>query len=109
MGSLEYVIFVCFRLCFTFNLPFVKTDADSSSWLDQQAVVVSPDAGGAKRATAIADSLGMPFALIHKVWMDTWIVAKLELIQDSRNDDPLKSRESIPKGCLVAGHASLHF
>lgn len=33
----------------------------------QQAVVVSPDAGGAKRATAIADGLGMPFALIHKV------------------------------------------
>ena len=33
----------------------------------QQAVIVSPDAGGAKRATAIADSLGMPFALIHKV------------------------------------------
>ena len=33
----------------------------------QQAVVVSPDAGGAKRATAIADELGMPFALIHKV------------------------------------------
>lgn len=33
----------------------------------QDAVVVSPDAGGAKRATAIADALGMPFALIHKV------------------------------------------
>lgn len=33
----------------------------------QQAVVVSPDAGGAKRATAIADGLGMPFALIHRV------------------------------------------
>ncbi|PNS14968.1 Ribose-phosphate pyrophosphokinase 5 [Sphaceloma murrayae] len=32
----------------------------------QQAVTVSPDAGGAKRATAIADALGMPFALIHK-------------------------------------------
>lgn len=31
------------------------------------AVAVSPDAGGAKRATAIADSLGMQFALIHKV------------------------------------------
>ena len=28
--------------------------------------MVSPDAGGAKRATAIADSLGMQFALIHK-------------------------------------------
>lgn len=35
----------------------------------KNAVVVSPDAGGAKRATAIADSLGMPFALIHKVWL----------------------------------------
>lgn len=33
----------------------------------QQAVIVSPDAGGAKRATAIADGLGMDFALIHKV------------------------------------------
>lgn len=32
----------------------------------QDAVIVSPDAGGAKRATAIADSLSMAFALIHK-------------------------------------------
>lgn len=33
----------------------------------KQSVIVSPDAGGAKRATAIADSLGTEFALIHKV------------------------------------------
>lgn len=33
----------------------------------KDAVIVSPDAGGAKRATAIADSLEMDFALIHKV------------------------------------------
>ena len=33
----------------------------------RDAVVVSPDAGGAKRATAIADSLNIDFALIHKV------------------------------------------
>ncbi|KAB8078911.1 phosphoribosyltransferase-like protein [Aspergillus leporis] len=32
----------------------------------KQAVIVSPDAGGAKRATAIADSMGIEFALIHK-------------------------------------------
>ncbi|KAJ3212106.1 ribose-phosphate pyrophosphokinase [Dinochytrium kinnereticum] len=32
----------------------------------EQAVIVSPDAGGAKRATAIADKLNMDFALIHK-------------------------------------------
>ena len=30
-------------------------------------VIVSPDAGGAKRATNIADALGIHFALIHKV------------------------------------------
>ncbi|KAI3552509.1 ribose-phosphate diphosphokinase [Colletotrichum filicis] len=33
----------------------------------KDAVVISPDAGGAKRATAIADELDMAFALIHKV------------------------------------------
>ena len=33
----------------------------------KKGVIVSPDAGGAKRATAIADSLGIDFALIHKV------------------------------------------
>ena len=33
----------------------------------RDAVIVSPDAGGAKRATAIADELNMEFALIHKV------------------------------------------
>lgn len=33
----------------------------------RQAVIVSPDAGGAKRATAVADQLGLPFGLIHKV------------------------------------------
>lgn len=32
----------------------------------QNAVIVSPDAGGAKRASAIADGLGLAFALIHK-------------------------------------------
>lgn len=38
----------------------------------QNAVIVSPDAGGAKRATAIADALGMEFALIHKVSVNTF-------------------------------------
>ncbi|KAG1044740.1 hypothetical protein G6F25_001351 [Rhizopus arrhizus] len=38
-----------------FNIPDYK-----------EAVIVSPDAGGAKRATSIADKLHMDFALIHK-------------------------------------------
>ncbi|CCO30416.1 ribose-phosphate pyrophosphokinase [Rhizoctonia solani AG-1 IB] len=32
----------------------------------QNSIVVSPDAGGAKRASAIADRLGTEFALIHR-------------------------------------------
>lgn len=32
----------------------------------QDSVIVSPDAGGAKRVTAIADRLNVDFALIHK-------------------------------------------
>ena len=32
----------------------------------QQCVIVSPDAGGAKRVTSIADQINVDFALIHK-------------------------------------------
>lgn len=32
----------------------------------RDAVIVSPDAGGAKRAAAIADSMSLSFALVHK-------------------------------------------
>ncbi|KAI8802413.1 phosphoribosyltransferase-like protein [Cladochytrium replicatum] len=32
----------------------------------ENAIIVSPDAGGAKRATGVADKLNMDFALIHK-------------------------------------------
>ncbi|KAF9464552.1 phosphoribosyltransferase-like protein [Collybia nuda] len=32
----------------------------------RESIIVSPDAGGAKRVTAIADKLGVEFALIHR-------------------------------------------
>ena len=48
--------------------PILKRYIQQNIFNYQQAVIVSPDAGGAKRATAIADGLGMQyFALIHKV------------------------------------------
>jgi ribose-phosphate pyrophosphokinase len=46
----------------------------------KNAVVVSPDAGGAKRATKVADALGMDFALIHKVIPSATVI-------NNRNDD----------------------
>ncbi|KAJ5174572.1 Ribose-phosphate pyrophosphokinase 5 [Penicillium canariense] len=55
----------------------------------KQAVIVSPDAGGAKRATAIADSMGMEFALIHKERRPTKITdrqnATMMLVGDVRD------------------------
>lgn len=45
----------------------------------KDAVIVSPDAGGAKRATAIADGLNMDFALIHKV-IYSKLLSSLKLI-----------------------------
>ncbi|GBE82799.1 phosphoribosyl pyrophosphokinase [Sparassis latifolia] len=41
---------------------YIKTHIED--W--KNSVVVSPDAGGAKRVTALADKLGVEFALIHR-------------------------------------------
>ncbi|EAU35867.1 ribose-phosphate pyrophosphokinase II [Aspergillus terreus NIH2624] len=49
-----------------YGRPLLKTYIQRNIPNYKHAVVVSPDAGGAKRATAIADSMGMEFALIHK-------------------------------------------
>ena len=46
----------------------------------REAVVVSPDAGGAKRATAIADDLNMDFALIHKVNLSVILSMSLHIL-----------------------------
>ncbi|KIJ63367.1 hypothetical protein HYDPIDRAFT_176067 [Hydnomerulius pinastri MD-312] len=43
-------------------ISYIKRHIDG--W--QNSIIVSPDAGGAKRVTAIADKLGVEFALIHR-------------------------------------------
>jgi len=48
------------------------------------AVIVSPDAGGAKRATAVADRLDLPFALIHKERLRANEVSKMTLVGNVR-------------------------
>ncbi|ORZ41390.1 ribose-phosphate pyrophosphokinase [Catenaria anguillulae PL171] len=47
---------------------------------ESKAIIVSPDAGGAKRATAIADRLGIDFALIHKERKVANQVARMVLV-----------------------------
>ncbi|KAK9716844.1 ribose phosphate diphosphokinase subunit prs4 [Basidiobolus ranarum] len=50
----------------------------------KNAVIVSPDAGGAKRATAIADHLDLEFALIHKERKKANEVSRMVLVGDVR-------------------------
>ncbi|PWY92093.1 phosphoribosyl pyrophosphokinase [Aspergillus heteromorphus CBS 117.55] len=49
-----------------YGRPLLKSYIQRNTPNYKNAVIVSPDAGGAKRATAIADSMGIEFALIHK-------------------------------------------
>ncbi|KAA8917099.1 hypothetical protein TRICI_000771 [Trichomonascus ciferrii] len=51
----------------------------------QDAVIVSPDAGGAKRAAAVADRLDLPFALIHKERQKANDVSRMILVGDVKN------------------------
>lgn len=48
----------------------------------KNAVIVSPDAGGAKRATSIADRLDLEFALIHKERKKANEVSRMVLVGD---------------------------
>lgn len=48
------------------------------------AVVVSPDAGGAKRVTSLADRLNVDFALIHKERKKANEVASMVLVGEVR-------------------------
>jgi len=50
----------------------------------RNAIIVSPDAGGAKRVTAIADRLNVEFALIHKERKKANEVASMVLVGDAK-------------------------
>jgi ribose-phosphate pyrophosphokinase len=49
-----------------YGMPLIQNYIKKNIADYRDAIIVSPDAGGAKRATVIADSLGIDFALIHK-------------------------------------------
>jgi ribose-phosphate pyrophosphokinase len=75
-----------------FNIPVDNLYAEPSTLKyirDQMpdfgnGVIVSPDAGGAKRAAAIADKLDVEFALIHKERKKANEVSRMVLVGDVR-------------------------
>lgn len=62
-------------------LKWIKENIDD--W--KRCVIVSPDAGGAKRVTSIADRLNVDFALIHKERKKANEVASMVLVGDVRD------------------------
>ncbi|KAI4162099.1 MAG: hypothetical protein LQ342_004269 [Letrouitia transgressa] len=75
-----------------FNVPVDNLYAEpvTLSWIRDnldvgKAVIVSPDAGGAKRATSIADRLDLGFALIHKERARPNEVSRMVLVGDVRD------------------------
>ncbi|OZJ04067.1 Ribose-phosphate pyrophosphokinase 2, partial [Bifiguratus adelaidae] len=75
-----------------FNIPVDNLYCEPSmvKYIQQQiqnwknAIIVSPDAGGAKRATSIADRLELDFALIHKERKRANEVSRMVLVGDVR-------------------------
>ncbi|CAG8607391.1 3726_t:CDS:2 [Ambispora leptoticha] len=61
-------------------LKYIRTEIPD--W--KNSIIVSPDAGGAKRATAIADHLNLDFALIHKERKKANEVSRMVLVGDVR-------------------------
>ncbi|KAF2839519.1 ribose-phosphate pyrophosphokinase-like protein 1 [Patellaria atrata CBS 101060] len=75
-----------------FNVPVDNLYAEPSTlrWIREnlsvkECVIVSPDAGGAKRATSIADGLDLGFALIHKERARPNEVSKMVLVGDVKD------------------------
>ncbi|KAF6766043.1 ribose-phosphate pyrophosphokinase 3 [Ephemerocybe angulata] len=72
-------------------------------------VIVSPDAGGAKRATSIADRLGVDFALFHKERKKANEVSRMVLVGNCKDkiailvDDMADTCGTL---CLAASHLS---
>lgn len=75
-----------------FNVPVDNLYAEPSvlRWIrenldEENVVIVSPDAGGAKRAASIADRLNTGFALIHKERPRPNEVGRMVLVGDVEN------------------------
>ncbi|KIK70973.1 hypothetical protein GYMLUDRAFT_66182 [Collybiopsis luxurians FD-317 M1] len=75
----------------------------------QDVVIVSPDAGGAKRATSMADRLGVDFALFHKERKKANEVSRMVLVGHVKDkiailvDDMADTCGTL---CLAAQHLS---
>ncbi|KAJ7597029.1 phosphoribosyltransferase-like protein [Mycena floridula] len=99
-----------------FDVPVDKLYAEPSAILYirthfslQDVVIVSPDAGGAKRATSIADRLGVDFALFHKERKKANEVSRMVLVGHVKDKTAIlvdDMADTCGTLCLAAQHLS---
>ncbi|KAI4524974.1 phosphoribosyl pyrophosphokinase [Schizophyllum commune Loenen D] len=97
-----------------FDVPVDKLYAEPSAILYIRSnfnlddiVIVSPDAGGAKRATSIADRLGVEFALFHKERKKANEVSRMVLVGHVRDKTAIlvdDMADTCGTLCLAAQH-----
>ncbi|PPQ63789.1 hypothetical protein CVT24_004331 [Panaeolus cyanescens] len=86
---------------------FFDVPVDKTHFNLDDVVIVSPDAGGAKRATSIADRLGVEFALFHKERKKANEVSRMVLVGNAKDkvailvDDMADTCGTL---CLAAEH-----
>ncbi|KZT74027.1 phosphoribosyl pyrophosphokinase [Daedalea quercina L-15889] len=85
-------------------ISYIKRNIDD--W--KNSIIVSPDAGGAKRVTAIADKLGVEFALIHRERTSESAPEKMHvLVGDVRDKVAILIDDMIDSGRTLALAAPL--
>ncbi|KIM85191.1 hypothetical protein PILCRDRAFT_66876 [Piloderma croceum F 1598] len=83
-------------------LNYIRTTFDISN-----VIIVSPDAGGAKRATSMADRLGVDFALFHKERKKANEVSRMVLVGHVRGKTAIlvdDMADTCGTLCLAAHH-----
>ncbi|KAE9408085.1 phosphoribosyl pyrophosphokinase [Gymnopus androsaceus JB14] len=99
-----------------FDVPVDKLYAEPSAILYirthfslEDVVIVSPDAGGAKRATSMADRLGVDFALFHKERKKANEVSRMVLVGHVKDKTAIlvdDMADTCGTLCLAAQHLS---
>ena len=85
--------------------PIVAEYLRESVALDHNTVVVSPDVGGVPRATALAEALGLPIAIIAKRRPEPNRAEAIEVIGDVRDKACVMFDDMIDTGGSVASGA----
>ena len=86
------VVYIFSQIQGFFDIPVDNLYAEPAvlKWIKENipewrnSIIVSPDAGGAKRVTAIADRLNVEFALIHKERKKANEVDRMVLVGDAK-------------------------